>query len=67
MDSRQIAFVRAALSDELHAAGVELPDDRLDRLAELATKAALNWMIAAAQEGMIESVHVSSEDPRDGR
>jgi hypothetical protein len=62
MDSRQVAFVRAALADEL---AFELPAAQLDRLAEIAVKATLNWMIGAAQEGMIESVHVSSEDPRD--
>jgi hypothetical protein len=58
MDSRQVAFVAAALADELRTDGVELPPERLTRVAEIATKSALTWMIGAAKEGMIESVHV---------
>jgi hypothetical protein len=63
MDSRQVAFVASAVRDELCAAGVELPPERLTRVAELATKAALTWMIGAAKEGMIDSVHVDTERP----
>lgn len=66
MDQRQVAFVAAAVGDELKRDGVELPPERLTRVAELATKAALTWMIGAAKEGMIDSVHVDGEDPRDG-
>lgn len=65
MDQRQVAFVAAAIKDELVKDGVELPPERLTRVGEIATKASVQWMIAAAQEGMIESVHVDSEDPRD--
>lgn len=65
MDQRQVAFVAAAINDELVKDGIELPPERLSHLGETATKAALTWMIGAAQEGMIDAVHVSSEDPRD--
>ena len=64
MDQRQVSFVAAAINDELQKDGVDLPPERLNRVAELATKAALNWMIGAAREGMIDAVHVDSEDPR---
>lgn len=55
----------AAVGDELKVDGVELPPERLTRVAEQAVKATLNWMIGAAKEGMIDAVHVDSEDPRD--
>jgi hypothetical protein len=67
MDSRQTAFVAAAIEDELVKDGVRLPPERLSRLGEIAAKAAVTWMIGAAQEGMIDAVHVGSEDPRDGQ
>ncbi|WP_326944589.1 hypothetical protein OG439_32960 [Amycolatopsis sp. NBC_01307] len=66
MDSRQTAFVAAAIKDELAKDGVELPPERLSRIGEIATKAAITWMIGAAKEGMIDAVHVDSEDPRRG-
>lgn len=63
MDQRQIDFVAAALRDELRGADVVLTPEQLSGLATAATKAALTWMIGAAQEGMIDSVHVDSERP----
>lgn len=61
MDARQIAFVRAALADEL--AGLPIPPEVLDRAAVVATKAAITWVLGAFTEGMIEGVHVDTERP----
>lgn len=66
MDQRQVSFVAAAIGDELRKDSVTLPPERLAKVAEIATKAAVTWMIGAAKEGMIDSVHVDSEDPRHG-
>ncbi|HEV7980049.1 hypothetical protein [Amycolatopsis sp.] len=63
MDQRQVSFVAAAIRDDLAADGITLSDEQADRVAVSATKACINWMIAAAQEGMIDSVHVDSERP----
>jgi hypothetical protein len=61
MDSRQVNFVAAAIRDEL--GDISLSAEKLDQVAAAATKAALTWVIGAAQEGMIDSVHVDSERP----
>lgn len=66
MDQRQVSFVAAAIGDELRKDGVTLPPERLSYVGEIATKAAVTWMIGAAKEGMIDAVHVDSEDPRHG-
>jgi hypothetical protein len=66
VDKRQTEFVAAAIEDELAKDGITLPPERLSYVGEIATKAAVTWMIAAAKEGMIDSVHVDSKDPRDG-
>lgn len=66
MDQRQVSWVAAALKDELERDGVILPPERLQQTAEVAVKATINWMIGAAKEGMIDAVHVDSEEPRHG-
>jgi hypothetical protein len=58
--AEHVDFVRAALRDELRRAGVDMDEDTLTRLAEVARKATLTWMLAAAAEGKIEA-HVCDE------
>lgn len=58
--AEHVDFVRAALRDELGRAGVDMDDATLTRLAEVARKATLTWMIGAAKNGTIET-HVCDE------
>lgn len=50
MDHRQVEWVRSAIAEEVDGA---LTDDQLDRVAHVAVKQTLTWMIGAAKEGML--------------
>lgn len=60
MDHRQVEWVRASIADEV---GDVLTDEQLDRVAHVAVKQTITWMIGAAQEGMLPP---APKETRDG-
>lgn len=60
MDHRQVEWVRASIADEV---GDALTDEQLDRVAHVAVKQTITWMIGAAAVGTAHRVPAGTGAP----